>query len=264
MLIAQISDLHVTPKGRLAYERVDTPGMLKTAVAQLNRIVPRPDLVLITGDLAAHGEVDAYANLREILADLEIRYLVIGGNHDDARNLRAAFSDHGYLSAEGDYIQYAIDDYPLRIVAVDTVVPGQVLGSLCDGRLAWLDRTLTEKPSTPTLLMMHHAPFLTGLAHSDLLCMERVDELEQVVLRHPQIERILCGHVHRAVQVRFGGTFASACPSTAHQSSVDLREHGEDMFTLEPPGFQLHRWHNQRLFSYTLNVGDFEGPFPFH
>ncbi|MBA3772407.1 MAG: phosphodiesterase [Ramlibacter sp.] len=264
MLIAHISDLHVMPKGQLAYGRVDTAAMLRTTVAQLNRIVPRPDLVLVTGDLADHGEIDAYAHLREILAGLEIRYLVIGGNHDRAENLRAAFADHSYLPAHGDFIQYAIDEYPLRIVAADSVVRGRVRGSMCDQRLEWLDRTLGEKPSTPTLLMMHHAPFITGLAHSDDLCMERVEELEQVISRHPQIERILCGHVHRAVQVRFGGTFASSCPSTAHQSSVDLREHGQDMFTLEPPGFQLHRWTNRRLFSYTLNVGTFEGPFPFH
>ncbi|HUR87456.1 MAG TPA: phosphodiesterase [Ramlibacter sp.] len=263
MLIAHISDMHVTPKGRLAYGRVDTGAMLRSAISQLNRIAPRPDLVLMTGDLAAHGEVEAYAHLREILAELQMQYLVIGGNHDDAENLRAAFHDHNYLPAQG-FIQYAVDDYPLRIVAVDTVVRGQVLGSLCDTRLAWLDRTLGEKPSTPTLLMMHHAPFVTGLAHSDELCLERVEELERVISRHPQIERILCGHVHRAVQVRFGGTFASSCPSTAHQSCLDLRENGKDMFTLEPPGFQLHRWHNQRLFTYTLNVGTFEGPFPFH
>jgi 3',5'-cyclic-AMP phosphodiesterase len=264
MLIAQITDLHVTPKGRLAYGRVDTAGMLRTAVAQLNRLVPRPDLVLITGDLAAHGEVEAYAHMREILDELEIRYFVIGGNHDDADNLRAAFLDHPYLPAHGEFIQYVVDDYPLRIVAADTVVRGRVLGSMCDARLAWLDKTLGEKPSTPTLVMMHHAPFVTGLAHCDEVCMERVEELEKVIARHPQVERILCGHVHRAVQVRFGGTFASACPSTAHQSCVDLREDGEDKYTLEPPGFQLHRWNKQRLFSYTLNVGSYEGPFPFH
>jgi 3',5'-cyclic-AMP phosphodiesterase len=70
--------------------------------------------------------------------------------------------------------------------------------------------------------------------------------------------------VHRAIQVRFGGTIVSTCPSTCHQVALDLRPDGMDSFTLEPPGFQVHRWNGQRLFSYTVNIGTFDGPFPFH
>jgi 3',5'-cyclic-AMP phosphodiesterase len=264
MLLAQISDLHVMPKGELAYGRVDTAGMLREAVAHLNRLDPRPDAVLITGDLADHGESLAYQHLREILAELEHRYFVIPGNHDRLAEFRTAFADQSYLPAQGEFTQFVIDDLPLRIVAADSVVPGQTRGTLCDARLAWLDRTLAEKPTTPTLVMMHHPPFATGLPHFDKVGMDRVEELEAVIARHPQVERILCGHVHRAIQIRFGGTIVSTCPSTAHQVAIDLRPDGQDAFTLEPPAFQLHRWNGSRLYSYTVNVGVFDGPFPFH
>ena len=68
----------------------------------------------------------------------------------------------------------------------------------------------------------------------------------------------------RSTQIRFGGTIASSCPSTAHAAALDLRANGLDSFTLEPPGFQLHRWVGGVLFTHTLNVGKFDGPFPFH
>lgn len=263
MLLAQISDLHVMPKDALAYGRVDTAGLLRDAVRHLNRLDPAPDAVLITGDLADRGEPSAYAHLREILGELRHRWYVMPGNHDRPAEFRRAFADQPYLPKDG-FVQFAIDDLPLRIVAADSVVPGQVRGNLCDERLAWLDRTLAERPDAPTVVAMHHPPFRTGLPHFDVVGMDQVEGLEQVIARHPQVERVLCGHVHRAVQIRFGGSIVSTCPSTAHQVAVDLRPDGQDTFTLEPPGFQLHRWNGTTLFTYTVNVGTFPGPFPFH
>ena len=264
MLLAQITDLHVMAKGQLAYGRVDAAGMLRDAVAHLNRLDPRPDAVVITGDLADKGDPLAYEHLREILAVLQMRFFVIPGNHDRIAEFRRAFDDQPYLSATGDYVQYAIEEFPLRIVAAHSVVPGRIYGRLDGEPLAWLERTLAEQPDKPTLVMMHHPPFATGLPHFDVVGMDEFAGLERVIARHPQVERILCGHVHRALQTRFAGTIASACPSTAHQVAVDLRPDGQDSFTLEPPGFQLHRWNGRTLFSYTVNVGNFAGPFPFH
>jgi len=264
MLLAQISDLHVVRKGELAYGRVDTAAMLRDAIEHLNRLDPQPDVVLITGDLADRGDPVAYAHLREILADLRAPFYAIPGNHDRVAAFRAAFADQRYLPASSESILYTVDDRPLRIVALDSVVEGRTRGNVCDERLAWLDRTLSARPDAPTLVIMHHAPFITGLVHIDEVGMDRADALEAVIERHPQVQRVLCGHVHRATQIRFGGTIASSCPSTAHQAALDLRSDGLDSFTLEPPGFQLHRWTGRSLFTYTLNIGRFEGPFPYH
>lgn len=264
MLLAQITDLHVMPEGQLAYGMVDTARMLRDAVAHLNRLVPRPEGVVITGDLADNGHPLAYAHLREILAGLEIRWFVIPGNHDRMAEFRSAFADQAYLPTDGESIQYVIDDYPLRIVAAHSVIPGRIHGRLSDESLAWLDRMLTEQPQRPTLVMMHHPPLATGLSHFDAVGMTEFAGFERMIRRHPQVERVLCGHVHRAIQVRFGGTIVSACPSTAHQVAVDFRPDGMDSFTLEPPGFQLHRWNGSTLFTYTVNIGNFPGPFAFN
>jgi Icc protein len=263
VIVAQITDLHVMAPGKLAYGRVDTGPMLDAAIAHLNRLVPQPDLVVITGDLADRGEPEAYRHLRALLASLKAPYCVIPGNHDRHAEFRRAFADHDYLPSDGPFIQYVIDGHPLRIVAVDSCIPGMTRGRLCAERLDWLDRTLAAQSSKPTLVIMHHAPLRTGLTHYDEVALEDPEPLEAVIRRHPQVERILCGHVHRAIQQRFGGTILSTCPSTAHQVALDLRHGVEEGFTLEPPGFQIHRWNGSKLFTYTLAVGTFAGPFPF-
>lgn len=264
MLLAQITDLHVMPKGLLAYGKVDTARMLRDAVVHLNRLTPRPDACVITGDLADRGEPTAYAHLREILAALAMPWYVIPGNHDRIPNFREAFADQPYLPPTGDAIHYVIDDFALRIVAAHSVVPGRIHGHVSDEELDWLDRTLAEQPAKPTLVMLHHPPFATGLEHFDVVGMTDNAGFERVIAKHRQVERVLAGHVHRAVQIRFGGTIASACPSTAHQVACDLRSDGMDSFTLEPPGFQLHRWNGTTLYTYTINIGDYAGPFPFN
>lgn len=262
MILAQISDLHVMARGRLAYGRVDTAAMLRAAVAHLNRLRPVPDAILVTGDIADRGDPEAYALCRDILAGLPAPFYVIPGNHDRPDEFRRAFADHAYIPG-GGFVQYAIETHPLRLVAIDSQIPGAVGGRLCEARLAWLDAALAQRPEAPTVVMMHHAPFRTGLPHFDAVSLESPEGLEAVLRRHPQVERLVCGHVHRATQIRFGGTIASACPSTAHQLALDLRPRTDEAFTLEPPGFQLHRWNGERLFTYTANVGTFDGPYPF-
>jgi 3',5'-cyclic-AMP phosphodiesterase len=263
MLLAQISDLHVMPPGRLAYGRVDTEAFTRAAVAQVNRLRPVPDAVLVTGDLADHGAPVAYALCREILSALPAPYYVIPGNHDGEESFKAAFRDHAYLPQNPGPIRYTIEHHPVRIVAIDSRIIGQVAGRVDDAQLAWLDGTLRQRPETPTVVMMHHPPFRTGLPHFDTVSLENPDALETVIRRHAQVERILCGHVHRATQIRFGGTIASACPGAAHQVTLDLRDGTDESFTMDPPGFQLHRWTGSRLYTYTANIGQFDGPYPF-
>jgi Icc protein len=263
MLLAQISDLHVMPPGQLAYQRVDTAAMARAAVDHILRLRPAPDAILVTGDLANHGAPDAYALCREILAPLRAPFYVIPGNHDGVETFRTAFRDHAYVPQGAEPIRYAIDEHPIRLVAIDSRIIGKVAGQVDAEQLAWLDETLQQRPQAPTIVMMHHPPFRTGLPHFDAVGLQNPEALEAVVRRHPQVERIVCGHVHRATTIRFGGTIASACPGTAHQVSLDLRGDADESFTLDPPGFQLHRWTGSRLYTYTAVIGQFDGPLPF-
>src|SRR5262249_26582779 len=156
-------------------------------------------------------------------------------------NLRAAFSDHAYLPRDG-FLHYAVDDHALRIVALDTHVPGFHHGELCAERLAWLDRTLAGAPNQPTVVMMPHPPFATGTEHMDQHALHEPAAFAEIVRRHPQIERILCGHLHRTIDHRFAGTVAGTAPATAHQLVLDINPDAPAEFCFEPPGYQLHYW----------------------
>ncbi len=114
-----------------------------------------------------------------------------------------------------------VDASPLRFVFLDTLVPGQDGGELCDARLRWLADRLAEAPDRPTVIVMHHPPFLTGVANLDDMGLAGAEELARLLARFPQVERILCGHLHRSIQVRWHGVLASVCPSTAHQVALD-------------------------------------------
>jgi 3',5'-cyclic AMP phosphodiesterase CpdA len=262
MLIAQVSDLHIRLPGCLAYRKVDTAALLQACVRTLQAVVPPPDLVLLTGDLVDFGLPEEYAHLKAILAPLGTRVLAIPGNHDDRTALRAAFAGEGYLPREG-FLQFVVDDYPLRLIGLDTLLPGEGSGTLCDDRLAWLDATLRRQPRVPTLLMMHHPPFRTGIGHMDRIGLEGRRGFAEIVARHPQVQLILCGHLHRTIRATVGDRPAMTCPSPAHQVALDLRDDAPSGFRMEPPGFLLHRWQDGELVSHLAMIGEYEGPFPF-
>ena len=262
MLIAQISDTHLKVPGKLAYRRVDTAQALRDCVRELMTLDPQPDLIVHTGDLVDFGLPEEYEHLKSILAPLTTPLLAIPGNHDEREAMREAFAEENYLPARG-FLQFAVQRGPLRIVGLDTLIPGQGGGELCAERLAWLDTTLGEKPDVPTLVLMHHPPFLTGIAHMDRLGLAGRDGFAAVMRRHGQVQAILCGHVHRPATATVGGRAAMICPSPAHQVALDLRPEGPSAFRLEPPGYMLHYWHDQQLVSHTAVLGDWPGPFPF-
>ena len=262
MLIAQITDTHIKLPGKLAYDRVDTARMLRDCVIELQKLDPQPDLIVHTGDLTDVGLAPEYEHLKSILAPLRTPILAIPGNHDAREAMREALAAEGYLPAHG-FLHYAVEQGPLRFVGLDTLVPGQGGGELGAERLAWLDATLSLKPDVPTLVLMHHPPFLTGIAHMDRIGLQGREGFAAVMRRHDQVEAILCGHVHRPMHARVGGRPAMISPSPAHQVALDLRPEGPSAFRLEPPGYMLHRWQNRHLVSHTAVLGDWPGPFPF-
>ncbi len=115
------------------------------------------------------------------------------------------------------------------------------------------------------MVLMHHPPFATGIAHMDQYGLRDTAAFAEIVSRNRQIERILCGHLHRAIDRRFAGTVAGTAPSTAHQVSLDLEPQAPLQFVFEPPGYQLHLWREgMGLVSHTAIFGDWPGPYPFH
>jgi Icc protein len=276
MLIAQISDVHLKPEGVLAYGVADTATPLARAVDHINRLNPRPDVVLATGDLVDEGSSDSYAYLTRLLSSLEPPLFIVPGNHDHKPSLYNALPGDDYLQQaveeEGEsYLCFSVEEYPLRLVGLDTVTPGEHGGGLGRARLEWLDRTLSSQPKRPTVVFMHHPPFPSGIGHMDKEVFSGCNDLAEIIGKHPQVERILCGHVHRSIFRRFSGTIASVCPGIGMQLVLDLRGEAPSMFILEPPAVMLHLWTDlwgePSLLSHISvleeHPGQYGGPHPF-
>jgi 3',5'-cyclic-AMP phosphodiesterase len=190
--------------------------------------------------------------VRELLAPLDAPLFVLPGNHDDPAALRRHFAVPG---DDAGPVQYASDLGDLRLVVADTTRPGENPGFLDEPRLAWLDAELAARPETPTMLALHHPPLFTGIAPLDEIGLPAADRraLGAVVERHPQVRRIVAGHMHCAIAGELAGRVVLAAPSTYMQARLDLRS-GELQLVPAPIGFALHVLRDGELISHVQTV----------
>lgn len=268
MLIAQLTDPHVRAKGERAYGCVDTAAYLAAAVDFIMTRLPAVDALMVTGDLVDFGTAPEYEHFLELTARLTVPLLPVPGNHDERENFARAFRGRVVLPASG-HLSYVHDVGALRIVMMDSTVPGKPHGSMCAERLKWLDEALSEEPTRPTIVALHHPPFETGIRHMDVQNCHNAEALAAVLMRHSQVLATVAGHVHRTVLTSFAGRPASIAPSPAHAVSLAFQPDAPATYHLEPPGLHLHRWQpvagcsHGRLVTHAVPIGEFSGPYPF-
>jgi Icc protein len=241
VILAQITDMHIKPRGRVLNHMPHVAQPLRRALLAIAALPARPSFILATGDLTESGTGPEYERLRDILSDSPIPVYLIPGNHDRAAALRAAFPQHSYLGAATGGVLFAVELPSVRIIALDTSSERHSGGYLNRERLAWLERTLAERRSTTTILAMHHPPFMTGIKRFDRQIFEGREALEAIVRRNAQIARVICGHVHQFLRRPWCTTLAVTAPSTAPTLTLDAT------FGLrwEPGGFLVHRYEPQ-------------------
>jgi 3',5'-cyclic AMP phosphodiesterase CpdA len=254
MLIAQISDPHVTLPGASPGAGVDSSAQLARAVARIEAMDPRPDAVVLSGDLADRGERAEYERLAALLAPLSMPCWLMVGNHDDRAELRRVFRDLPRLRGEEGFLQYAVDTPELRLLMLDSLCPGSAAGELCAERLDWLDAELAAAPERPAVVFVHHPPFATGLPLLDEFRLANGDALGAIVARHRSVLLVASGHVHRHAHCRWHGTVALTAPSTAHQFVLELAHDASITPAAEPPGFLLHRYAGGALVTFAVPI----------
>jgi 3',5'-cyclic AMP phosphodiesterase CpdA len=261
ILIAHLTDCHVTTPGRQIFGVVDTAARLGMAVRFLNGLTRRPDLVVLTGDLVDRGLPEEYEHLRGILAALEIPFYLVPGNHDNRDVLRASFPDHDYLPRDG-FLNWTLEAHGGRFIGIDSVIPGQPDGEICAVRAAWLDDQLQARTNLPTFLFMHHPPFLTGVEALDEMACRGADRLAAVVRRHPHVEGLFCGHHHQPFVTQWAGILAVMAPATAQQMVAGFAAAAEPQWNLEPAACMLHRWRRSSgLVTRVATVEPVPGPY---
>lgn len=234
-LLAQLSDPHIGADWGVG----DPVAGLVAAVESVRSMPDAPDAVLVSGDLADHATDAEYEQVRELLAPLSDAPLyVLPGNHDDRATLRRHFDVRG---TRDEPVHYAVDLGPLRLVVLDTTLPGEDPGALDADQLAWLDGALKTRPDVPTLLAMHHPPLATGIPACDDVALAAADRraLGEVLARHPHVRRVVAGHVHRTITGALAGVPVTTVPSTYVQTRLSF---AADEFALvdEPAAFALH------------------------
>lgn len=245
MLIAQISDPHVTVEGTAIRSLVDTPARLVDAFDACARLARVPDVILFTGDLVNDGTRAEYDLLATTLKHAPCPVLPIPGNHDDPVLLHATFSASDRCGAtlpdpSGPF-HYVVDDHPVRLVAFDVTEPANHSGLVTSEAATWLDRTLAARPDVPTIVFMHHVPYATGAWWFDYAGVAGADLLREVLSGHSQVVRVVSGHVHRTTSTQWGPLTLSSAPSTAYLSGTGVGD-GPPVILDERAPVQLFWW----------------------
>ena len=240
MLIIQISDLHIRAARALLNGRYDSAGNLERCIAAINELPRQPDLLIATGDLVQFGATAEYACLREIIGELGAPLLLLPGNHDNREKLRAAFPRHDYLMQYDEDCRFVHDEFKLRIIGLDTVIENEIEGAVGAKQLGWLDDQLAAAPERPTLIAMHHPPFTGMIDFGNKPPCADGPALAAVLSQHPQVRKVISGHLHRAIATGFGGKQASVAPSTAVSFGIPFFPDTPFYRTGEPVGFQIH------------------------
>lgn len=243
MLLAHLSDFHLfagAAESRLV--RPDVAAACRRVVADVAGLSPAVEAVLLTGDLTDGGSAADYALLGEVLRPIGVPILAVPGNHDRRDALRAAFADRLPFEA-GEDLRYEVELGAVRVLALDSLAEGAVAGRLAPGQLDWLAGRLARPSDRPTLILMHHPPFPSGIAALDRIALlEGREAFGAIVAAHQGPLGILAGHMHRPYQAMWRGAFCAAAGSPAFQHALALDpEAGEPGTVDEPFAYFLHR-----------------------
>lgn len=251
MLIAHISDFHVfarTPE--TAVVRADAANSARKVVADIAAFTPKIEAILFTGDLTDGGSSEDYALLADILAPIDVPVFVVPGNHDKRDGLRAMFDETLPFGA-GPFLNYEAHFKGIRILALDTLLDGQVQGELDSTQLAWLEYKLAEPAKELTLILMHHPAFPSTIAPLDQMSLQGGREtFARLIAAYKGPLRILSGHIHRPYQALWNGVFCAVSGSPAFQHDLGLGlSASEPTTTIEPYAYFIHRIADEKAVS---------------
>jgi len=237
MIIAQISDTHIAVDIPEAEQRM---WDLARSIANINTLDPAPDVIVHTGDIVHSGQPDEYALAASTLAKARAPVYVVAGNKDNRANLHEAFSSRGYLAPEADFIDYAIDDYPVRLIVLDTLSSSSNRGDFCAERVRRLIDLIDAETTKPVAVFTHHPPFVVTVGPHPLHfeAPEPMSRLQQALQRSGRVVAVFSGHVHRPAAGHVGNIPASVVPCIA----TTLRKGDYPPHMKSRPIYHVHRF----------------------
>jgi 3',5'-cyclic-AMP phosphodiesterase len=229
VLVLQFTDPHLSGSPDMRVRGVATAATLERCIAHARRLHPRPDAILLTGDLV-HDDPAGYALLRAQFGDAGAPVHCLPGNHDDPADVGGELDGppfvHDFATRHGAWM----------FVMLDSTVAGENGGHLDDGQLARLDAALAAQPELHALIGLHHHPVPHGSAWLDELMLDNAEDFFAVLARHDNVRALAWGHTHQPFEGMHGRIRLMGTPSTCMQFAQD-----SDEFEIDgrPPAY---RW----------------------
>ncbi len=269
MRILQISDFHLRGDGKLSFQVVDTASFLKSTKAHLEHVFAldgqKPDMIVVTGDIADSGDEKAYPMVYEASSSFTVPVYAVPGNHDRRDRMVRILKGWTIPNPQtAPFLCYAVQTEEARLLFLDTLNPGSHAGHMREAELAWLDNELQSNKNVPTLIFMHHPPFITGLPAMDEP-FENREEMRTVLMKAPWA-RLCCGHMHRPIFTVWAGVPCVTAPAASMQIELDFTPEGGDTFRMETPGYLLHDFEDGVFNTHVCQIykkTEFDGPYPF-
>jgi Icc protein len=217
--LLHVSDTHFVGNGRL-YGSVDVERHLTDLLGRFEQNHARPEAIVITGDMADTGDPAAYLRLRHLVEPIAVRLgatvIWVMGNHDNRSAVRVCLLDQRPSIGPVDQVHWLGG---LRVISLDTTVPGQHHGELSDQQLAWLTRHLSTPAPDGTVLAMHHPPVPSLLDLAVLVELRGQDRLA-AVLAGTDVRTILAGHLHHSTSATFAGIGVSVAAASCYNQDL--------------------------------------------
>ncbi|MBB2974896.1 3',5'-cyclic AMP phosphodiesterase CpdA [Microbacterium endophyticum] len=224
-VLLHISDTHLRAPGPQLFGSLDGAAQLQKALDAITASGVEPDAVVFTGDLVDLGEADAYRVLRELVEPWAERLgapvLWVMGNHDDRHAFREVLFDTDAADNSSATIDRVDELDGLRVITLDTSVPGEHYGEISDEQLEWLAAELATPAPLGTILAMHHPPVPAVLplaASVELRDQRRL----AAVLRGTDVRSIIAGHLHYSTFATFAGIPVSVASSTCYAQDLTV------------------------------------------
>ena len=225
-VVAHLSDTHFLAEGAPLYGVVDTIARLDQALARLEERGGRVDAIVVTGDVADRGEEDAYRRVKAAVDPLGVRFgcpvVWVMGNHDERSAFRRVLLEQQSDDRETP-VDQVVDLDGLRLIALDSAVPGFHHGELTDTQLESLERELATPAPLGTVLALHHPPLPTPLGAMTVLELRGMERLEEVV-RGSDVRAVLGGHLHYPTAATFAGVPVFVAGATSYTMDLGAPE----------------------------------------
>ena len=236
MRIAHISDFHLPNKPGQSVNDALPDANLVEAVATLKKQTPKPELIVLGGDLLDDGQKGKYETIADLFKDFQVPVHTVLGNHDDLKNLKKS----SLVEKGRNYPGYGSFDHgKVPLILLRTAGTGKSYGHLDEEQLLWLSEDLSENRAKPVLIFMHHHPIDSGIPWLDNMKLQNADAFWEIVPPYSNnVLGVFFAHLHIQISTAIRGVLVASPPAVCFQYSGNIDTDKAEI-SGEQPGFNL-------------------------